>query len=1197
MAVLAIAGAGALLGAGVGASVGAIALGAQIGWLAGSFIGNLFFGPEAPTQEGPRLTDLSVQSSAEGVGIPIVFGRARIAGNVIWARPIQETRHEEEVGKGMGGGGTQVSYTYSVSFAIGLCEGSILGIRKIWADSKLIYEASSGAGAGTLIVSHERAQLIRVYIGSETQTADPIIQSFEGVANTPAYRGLAYIVFEDLELSDLANHMPNITCEVIGSGSVLGLRHLSTLGWSPGESDDTGSYPRVTNAVFRYRGDSGKDNVFDAGGVLLTQEPASEASVLVGYLGANRITASFSGVTVTFSAGGQILYQGNQSAVDAPVGIVLNPSRTKLYVFFRRAGGGVYYRVLDASLAVIRTVDPAHTTFDMGTHFWQGWKTNILIDDREQTLWHVYQNISSEARLDTYTFASDGTFALAETISRAGTAGGNFYVSALTPESADNGVLYVTARSTVSVFTNYPVLTSSAPTLAGVVSALCTRTGLVAGDLDVTALTDTVDGYVIPRPMTARAALEQLRQAYFFDGVESDGKVKFVKRGGASQATIPSDDLGTREYGSEPQEPLRITRAQELELPLEVHVGYLDLDNDYLPGSQEARRLTTQSKNQIRVDLPLALSSTKAAQVADVLMRNSWVERHRFGFSVTRKYAHLDPSDNITVPSAQGNALVRLTRTDYGAGGVLACEALADDTVLYSSSAVGNDASVNEPQTLSLPGPTNAVLLDVAMLRDADDDPGFYIAAAGYLGGWRGAALYKSVDGGATWDAALSLLTGATLGYTTGVLGNFTGGNVWDKGSTVNVKLTTPGAALASTTELSVYAGANAAAIGAHGRWEIIQFQTATLQGDGTYTLSNLLRGRRGTEWAQSTHVSGDVFVLLTSATLRRLEAASAEIGLQRHYRAVSIGTSLESAEIKSFTNAAAGLECYAPVNIGGGRNAASDILINWERRTRVGGEWRDYVDASLGESAENYEVEIWNTAFSLLKRTITGLTAKTTTYTSAQQVTDFGSNQASVGVKAYQVSPTVGRGYVGQGTLTLSFPLFVYQDKFDTDSLAQYTQHGDTGAAWSIASGELTATGGSQALLIYNDYSSANASIECDINHAYNGGLILRFQDNNNYYLCTISDDSGSSPTLNNRLWKRVAGTFTLVNTGADSTFTRGTAHTVRFTITGTLLTVHFDGVEKISVTDSSISSAGKTGMRNETAAQSSIYQEFRIL
>ncbi len=166
MAVLAIAAVGAVAGGVVGAGFGAVALGASIGWAVGSFIGQLAFGPDPPSQQGPRLTDLNVQSSAEGVGIPIVFGRARIAGNVIWGQPIQETRHEEEVGgKGMfgGGGGSQVSYTYSVSFALGICEGPIIGVRKIWADSKLIYDVSTGANAGTLQVSQERAKAIRVY--------------------------------------------------------------------------------------------------------------------------------------------------------------------------------------------------------------------------------------------------------------------------------------------------------------------------------------------------------------------------------------------------------------------------------------------------------------------------------------------------------------------------------------------------------------------------------------------------------------------------------------------------------------------------------------------------------------------------------------------------------------------------------------------------------------------------------------------------------------------------------------------------------------------------------------------------------------------------------------------------------------------------------------------------------------------------
>lgn len=1072
MAVLAIAAVGAVAGGVVGAGFGAVALGASIGWMAGSFLGNLFFGPSPPTQEGPRLTDLNVQSSAEGVGIPIVFGRARIAGNVIWAQPIKETRHEEEVGgKGMGGGGTQVSYTYSVSFAIGLCEGPIAGIRKIWADSKLIYDIGSGTDAASLIVSSELAKSILIYTGSETQTADPMIQSFEGAANTPAYRGLAYVVFEDLQLADLANHLPNITVEVLAEGTnslvaeewglipVYPSANMAT--WNRfcanGQPEDASvlaacgdwdnSYASVKVDVYRcvlgggryklYSFTSASNQPFSFG---QSDEPCfvnllSTSPYTYQYVAFNESAALPNSEIITndnlgyqqscFAKFGNEIVLGSYSfgsktiylySLGRPRATLRVSRQLSTYVnALAMDANYVYAATMAASpelLVLSRSDLSTVATYSLiGLGSGQTGTTKIYSDGGgsvylwngpSQKVWKLRGGTLSEVFANSAPFVAVGactSFSFNGSI-------GVFYNCGL--YSAPN---YLTAIRMVS-----RRLAASTKALSAVVSALCTRTGLSAADLDVSALTDTVDGYVIPRPMTARAALEQLRQAYFFDGVESDGKVKFVKRGGASQATIADDELGVREYGTEAAEPIRISRAQELELPVEVHVQYLDVDNDYLPGSQEARRLTTQSKNQIRVDLPLALSSAKAAQVADVLMRNAWIERHRFAFALTRKYAKLDPSDNITVPTAQGLALVRLTRTDYGASGVLACEALADDTVLYSSSVSGNDPGVNKPQTLSLAGPTTAVLLDGPILRDADDNPGFYIAASGYLGGWKGVALYKSVDDGATWDAALSLFTAASIGYTSNALGNFTGGNVWDKANTLNVKLTTPAATLSSTTELALYAGANACALGAHGRWEIVQFQTATLEADGSYTLSNLLRGRRGTEWAQGTHLAGDVFVLLSSATLRRVESGSSEIGLARLYRAVSIGASLESTGANSFTNTAVGLECYAPVNLGGGRNAASDVIITWQRRTRIGGEWRNYVDAALGETAESYEAEIWSTNFATLKRTITALTVKTTTYTSAQQVTDFGSNQASVGVKVYQLSATVGRGYAGQG-------------------------------------------------------------------------------------------------------------------------------------------------------------------------------------
>ena len=102
MAQLAVAAAGAAVGSLFGAP--------QVGWLVGSFIGSQLFA-EKQKVEGPRLGDLQVQASTYGMGIPQVFGSMRLAGNVIWARPLIEKRHKQRSGKG-GGGQKVVSYEY-----------------------------------------------------------------------------------------------------------------------------------------------------------------------------------------------------------------------------------------------------------------------------------------------------------------------------------------------------------------------------------------------------------------------------------------------------------------------------------------------------------------------------------------------------------------------------------------------------------------------------------------------------------------------------------------------------------------------------------------------------------------------------------------------------------------------------------------------------------------------------------------------------------------------------------------------------------------------------------------------------------------------------------------------------------------------------------------------------------------------------
>lgn len=203
----------------VGAAVGSMFFGmTSLGWAVGSSLGNVFFAEKLPdiNQQAPRLSDLKIQTSTYGTIIPDLYGTYRISGNIIYSSGIRETQHQEEQESGNKGGGgqkiTQTTFTYSVDCtAIALCKGKTKAVRRIWADGVLVYDIST---TNNSIVDDLGADFT-FYDGSETQMPDSTIESILGVGETPAYRGISYIVLKDLDLSKYNNRMPNFTFEVI----------------------------------------------------------------------------------------------------------------------------------------------------------------------------------------------------------------------------------------------------------------------------------------------------------------------------------------------------------------------------------------------------------------------------------------------------------------------------------------------------------------------------------------------------------------------------------------------------------------------------------------------------------------------------------------------------------------------------------------------------------------------------------------------------------------------------------------------------------------------------------------------------------------------------------------------------------------------------------------------------------------------
>jgi hypothetical protein len=188
-------------------------VGGVIGALAGSQVDSALFSSSSNVQ-GARLTELSVTSSSYGSAIPRHFGSMRVAGSVIWSTDLAE--HSRTSGGGKGSP-SLTSYTYTGSFAVALSSRPISNIGRIWADGKLLRGA-----AGDLKVGGS----MRIHSGHKDQSVDPLIASAVGAAMCPAFRGLAYVVFEDLDLSNYGNRIPSLTFEVIADEGPLSLEPL-----------------------------------------------------------------------------------------------------------------------------------------------------------------------------------------------------------------------------------------------------------------------------------------------------------------------------------------------------------------------------------------------------------------------------------------------------------------------------------------------------------------------------------------------------------------------------------------------------------------------------------------------------------------------------------------------------------------------------------------------------------------------------------------------------------------------------------------------------------------------------------------------------------------------------------------------------------------------------------------------------------
>ncbi|NUH64571.1 glycoside hydrolase/phage tail family protein [Sulfitobacter sp. S0837] len=240
MATIVLSAAGAALGGSIGgtlAGLSSVAVGRAVGATLGRLVDQRLLGQGGQAVETGRVDRFRLTGSGEGEAITQLYGRMRLSGHVIWASQFKEDVSVSGGGKGGPPKPKTTSYSYTVSLAIALCEGEITSVGRVWAD-------------GVEVAPDDLN--MRVYTGSRDQQPDPTIAAIEGRDQVPAYRGTAYVVFEDLPLAQFGNRVPQFSFEVMRpeQTSTPGWQHVPPFGVKgvaliPG----TGEYSLATTPV------------------------------------------------------------------------------------------------------------------------------------------------------------------------------------------------------------------------------------------------------------------------------------------------------------------------------------------------------------------------------------------------------------------------------------------------------------------------------------------------------------------------------------------------------------------------------------------------------------------------------------------------------------------------------------------------------------------------------------------------------------------------------------------------------------------------------------------------------------------------------------------------------------------------------------------------------------------------------------
>lgn len=822
----------------VGAVVGAYFGNPQLGYAIGAIIGNAV---DPQVINGPKLGDASIQTAAEGVFRPVVHGTAAVKGNIIHRGNRRVIIVKEQQGKG---GPVTKTERELWTFAVRIAEGPIAGVTRFWVDEKLAYDNRPNGDIPE--ESLEYGKKFRLYLGGEDQLPDPKLEAWLGIGNVNAYRGTAYIVFADFDLTDSGGRVPDFRFEVSTSAEGIALPRLPPLSFPPSYGHGGGMSVGSLSDMYA-----------SIGSISVPQNPDIQDGLLLWH----------PLMQVTFT---------RESSL---------------------AGGLVRGRVIGAEDEVV---------FDSG---WLGDPSRksaldeLLIANGRTDLVEIGPissagSVAAEVRLPVGNKTKGVRIYRARPAGAANSTGGRIVIQYPNRSGYPEGTLATATQGVMVQPDGALIATSWGPdniyqagamtSLSAIVSWLHLRAGHSPADYNVAQLSDMVNGIVLAGDYSCADAIRTLQPIYMFDYSEHDAgagyRCNYVKRGGPVLRTLTIDDLVDM--------PEEATREDALERPRVLHMHFESPTVGYAPAKASPRRNSPDARvvGEQSIQVPVSFRSVDEAwRRADVMLKVLWTEvSGEREFVLSDRDLDLVPTDCIGLALRGRLERLRLTEVMLD-NGMLRCKATNDRQSAYTSTLTGVPLPPPTPPVPSIAGQTVWEFLDLPALNDSLDSLHYYMAATSASAGWVGAEVQRLE--GAEYEGVRQFTSAAVMGV---LLDPVSAASPHYTDTTNRVRLTlAKETVLPNLTEHQFLSEGGAFALEhADGSFEVLQYRDSEEVSDGEWELSTLLRGRMGS--ASGAHPAGARFVLLSG--VRSVPATTAMIGTSLTHRVVSYRNSPETA-------------------------------------------------------------------------------------------------------------------------------------------------------------------------------------------------------------------------------------------------------------------------------------------------------------